>query len=60
MSRHTIEPTPGPVTLTLPEPRPPEIREELVARVRREIALGVYENPDKWEIAIAKLMASLD
>jgi hypothetical protein len=40
--------------------REPEIRVELVARVRREIAEGVYETPEKLEMALARLLDRLD
>ncbi len=32
------------------------IRLELVERVRREIAEGTYETPEKWEAAFAALV----
>jgi hypothetical protein len=32
----------------------------LVARVRREIAAGVYETPEKWEAALEQLWQRLD
>jgi hypothetical protein len=38
----------------------PGIRVQLVARVRREIAEGRYETPDKWEAALERLLAHLD
>jgi len=34
----------------------PEIRADLVARVRAEIAAGVYETPEKLEIALDRLL----
>jgi anti-sigma28 factor (negative regulator of flagellin synthesis) len=37
-----------------------EIRQELVARVRREIAEGTYDSSDKWEIALARLLYRLE
>lgn len=40
--------------------REPEIRVELVARVRREIAEGLYETPEKLEIALQRLLDRLD
>jgi hypothetical protein len=40
------------------EPRP--IRWELVERVRREIAAGVYETPEKMDVALARLLEQLD
>jgi hypothetical protein len=36
-----------------------EIRLDLVARVRREIAEGTYETPEKWEAAFAGLAQDL-
>jgi len=36
-----------------------EIRHELVARVRREIAEGVYETPEKWQAALDRLAERL-
>lgn len=40
--------------------RDPQIRHELVERVRHEIALGVYETPEKWEIALGRLLRRLE
>jgi hypothetical protein len=40
------------------EDRP--IRTELVARVRREIAEGTYDTPEKFEKALDKLLARLE
>jgi hypothetical protein len=36
------------------------IRRELVERVRREIAEGAYDTPDKMEIALARLLKRLE
>lgn len=41
-------------------PRGPEIRIELVERVRREIAAGVYETPEKWAVALERLLERLE
>src|SRR5947207_1451779 len=30
----------------------PEIRTELVARVRRQIAAGIYDTPERWDAAL--------
>jgi anti-sigma28 factor (negative regulator of flagellin synthesis) len=35
------------------------IRKELVERVRREIAAGTYETPEKWALALEKLLKRL-
>jgi hypothetical protein len=37
-----------------------DVRIDLVARVRREIADGVYETPEKWEIALERLLDRVD
>ena len=37
-----------------------EIRRDLVARVRREIAAGTYDTPEKWDAALQRLFARLD
>lgn len=34
----------------------PEIRADLVARIRAEIAAGTYETPEKLEIALDRLL----
>ncbi len=38
----------------------PTIRHELVARVRREIAAGTYDTPEKFDIAMERLLARLE
>jgi hypothetical protein len=38
----------------------PEIRHGLVARVRREIAAGVYDTPEKMEMALDRLLKDLE
>jgi negative regulator of flagellin synthesis FlgM len=40
--------------------REPEIRVELVARVRREIAEGRYDTPEKLEIALERLLERMN
>ena len=40
--------------------QPGGIRHALVARIRRQIAEGTYETPDKWEVALARLAHELD
>jgi hypothetical protein len=37
----------------------PGIRKELVERIRREIAAGTYDTPEKWQAALDKLAARL-
>jgi hypothetical protein len=43
------------------DPRAPDqpIRTELVERVRREIAAGTYDTPEKWDIALERLLRRL-
>ena len=38
----------------------PTIRHDLVARVRREIAAGTYDTPEKLDVALARLLARCD
>ena len=45
---------------TAPEARDPFVRYELVARVRREIAAGTYDTPEKLDIALSRMMERLD
>ena len=37
-----------------------EIRHDLIARVRREIAAGTYDTPGKMEAALERLIAQHD
>jgi hypothetical protein len=72
MHRHGSSCLKGPVTLDRPwwarpsrKPRPrattqaADIRTELVARVRREIAAGTYDTPQRWDAALDRLARSL-
>jgi negative regulator of flagellin synthesis FlgM len=34
----------------------PEIREDLVARVRSQIASGTYETPERFDVAVDRLL----
>jgi hypothetical protein len=43
-----------------PEARDPTIRFELVARVRREIAAGIYDTPEKLDLALARMLERLN
>ena len=43
-----------------PEAKDPTIRYELVARVRREIAAGTYDTPEKFDLALARMLERLD
>jgi hypothetical protein len=41
-------------------PADPEVRWELVRRLRREIARGAYETPEKWEATLDRLCERLE
>jgi hypothetical protein len=51
-----------PCTLSrVTDPCPPQpSRADLVERVRREIAEGVYETEEKWEAALGRLLDRLE
>jgi hypothetical protein len=38
----------------------PSFRADLVERVRREIAAGTYDTPEKWEQALDRLFLRLE
>ena len=71
MYRHGPTCLAGPVTIARPgwgeafaEPMTDEIdsseiRADLVARVRREIAAGTYDTPEKLALALDRLLAHL-
>jgi anti-sigma28 factor (negative regulator of flagellin synthesis) len=42
------------------EPGVDGIRHELVARIRREIAAGTYDNEEKWLAAEAELLRRIE
>lgn len=44
------------------EPRQPHgsIRHDLVERVRRDIAAGTYDTPERWEAALERLLQELE
>src|SRR3954452_7590680 len=71
MYRHGPTCLEGPITLARPawgetfaEDPPsefdPEVRADLVARVRRDIAAGNYDTPEKWEAALDRLLEDLE
>lgn len=37
-----------------------EVRTDLVERVRREIASGSYDTPEKWELTLDRLLDRLE
>jgi hypothetical protein len=41
-------------------PGDPPFRAELVARIRREIAAGTYDSPERWDAALDRLLERLD
>ncbi len=41
-------------------PEPVAIRRQLIERVRREIAAGTYDTPDKFLAALERMLADLD
>jgi hypothetical protein len=44
----------------VPQLSDPDIRADLVRRVRREIANGTYETPEKWEKALDRLLKEIE
>ncbi|HJT75885.1 MAG TPA: flagellar biosynthesis anti-sigma factor FlgM [Gemmataceae bacterium] len=46
--------------LTEDRAREPGVRTELVERVRREIAAGTYDTPEKWALALDRLLDRLE
>lgn len=38
----------------------PEVRKDLIERVRRDIALGNYDTPEKWEQALNRLIDDIE
>lgn len=44
----------------LPIEQDASFRADVVARVRRDIAAGAYETPEKWEAALDKLQRRLE
>jgi hypothetical protein len=57
-------PRPGEAAPADPPPAPPRdpdiIRTELVERARRDIAAGTYDTPEKWELALRRLLEETD
>jgi hypothetical protein len=43
-----------------PQAKDPTIRYELVARIRKEIAAGTYDTPEKFDAALARLLERHD
>ena len=43
-----------------PQLSAPEVRQELVARIRQEIQAGTYDTVEKFEAALERLTAQLD
>jgi Anti-sigma-28 factor, FlgM len=38
----------------------PEVRQELIARIRQEIQAGTYDTAEKFEAALERMTAQLD
>lgn len=59
-----VSPNQDPLTPANASSVPPSedlsIRKELVERVRRQIAEGTYETPEKWDIALERLFSQLE
>jgi hypothetical protein len=51
---------PAPVRPGLESVNADGLRYNLIARVRREIAAGTYDTPEKWEAALDRLAAQLE
>jgi hypothetical protein len=49
-----------PEKLSLDPGEEPVPRLDLIARVRQEIAAGIYDTPEKWEAALDGLLERLD
>lgn len=70
MQTHVVSNLKGPVTQARswwprakrPARRPAEaaIRIDLVQRVRREIAAGTYDTPEKWDAALDRLLSRIE
>ncbi len=43
-----------------PPPTEPPFRADLVAEIRRQIAAGTYDTPEKWEAALDRLLDRLE
>jgi hypothetical protein len=60
-----LEQPPEPTAADAPAVKPRQkkqsgIREELVTRIRAEIAAGTYDTPEKWQAALDRLLNRLD
>jgi hypothetical protein len=44
----------------VPQLSDPDIRTDLVRRLRQEIADGTYETPEKWEKALDRLLKEIE
>jgi hypothetical protein len=49
----------GPITGDRPWWAEEQFRADLVTRVKNEIAAGTYDTPEKWEIALGRLLQDL-
>jgi hypothetical protein len=53
-------PAPASSSNDVPSLTDPDIRRDLVERVRRQIAEGTYDTPEKWQAALDKLLNELE
>jgi hypothetical protein len=66
MRTHSPSSPSGPITAARDwwrppaEPPEPPFRAGLVAEIRSQIAAGTYDTPEKWEIALDRLLDRLD
>ena len=71
MQTHLASRLPGPITGqrewwllnvddSVPDLSDPDIRADLVRRIRREIAAGTYDTPEKMERALRRLLEEMD
>ena len=71
MQTHLASRLPGPITGqrewwlvtdddSIPDLFDPDIRTDLVRRIRREIASGDYDTPEKMELALRRLLEEID
>lgn len=51
---------PNPASDEVPSLNDPDIRADLVRRVRRQIAEGTYDIPEKFALALDRLMKELE
>ncbi len=58
--RTVMDPMNQPIHESKGEAKEPLFRAALVEQVRREIAAGTYDTPEKWEIALDRMLTRLE